>query len=143
MLKSMRISVPRQILISLISLHFLAGCVSASRWQCLPGEQEAINDLLYFGTAKPNGSVSTYEWADFLRLAVTPRFPKGFTVWSATGQWQGKGSALVSENSFVLNFIHPDDEASEKAVLTIAAAYKRRFQQEAVLRVKGFACVSH
>ena len=35
-----------------------------------------------------------------------------------------------------------DDERAESAVRSIAAEYKSRFNQEAVLRVKSHACTS-
>jgi len=50
--------------------------------------------------------------------------------------------ALTRENSHVLNLLHASDAASEAAVREVMAEYKAQFKQEAVLRVKSYACVS-
>ena len=120
----------------------LTACASTHHHVCKAGEQVALHDSLYFGTAKPNGVVTPEEWAEFLRSTVTPRFPQGLTVWQASGQWRSSDGAILREESHVLNLVHPSDEPSEKAVLEIVAAYKSRFQQDAVLRVKAHACAS-
>jgi hypothetical protein len=110
--------------------------------QCKPGEQRAVNDLLYFGTSRPNGIVTPEEWAEFLRSTVTPRFQQGLTVWRASGQWKSADGAIAREASYVLNLVHLDDEPTERAVRAVISEYKSRFQQEAVLRVKAHACTS-
>jgi len=107
-----------------LAASLLAGCAPVEELHCRPGEQPAIADLLYFGTAKPKGVVSEADWSDFLRSVVTPRFPAGLTAWPASGQWQSA------------------DEASEAAIRSIVSEYKSRFQQEAVLRIKSYACTS-
>jgi len=126
-----------------IALAFvLAGCASVGPQACSSGEQLSVQDSLYFGTAKPGGVVTAHEWAEFLRGTVTPRFPQGLTAWQASGQWRGADGAVLQEASHVLSIVHADDAASEKAVLELVAAYKSRFQQDAVLRVKTRACTS-
>lgn len=127
--------------VALVS-SLLAGCATVDELHCRPGEQPAIADLLYFGTAKPKGIVSDADWSDFLRSAVAPRFPAGLTAWPASGQWQSADGSLIRENSFVLSLVHPADEASEAAIRSIVSEYKSRFQQEAVLRIKSYACAS-
>lgn len=120
----------------------VAGCASLQRQACSSGEQPAVKESLYFGTAKPSGVVTPEEWAEFLRSTVTPRFPQGLTAWQASGQWRGADGAVIREASHVLDLVHPDDPTSENAVLEIVAEYKSRFHQEAVLRVKSHACTS-
>lgn len=120
----------------------LSACSALQGHACGPGEQPLVNELLYFGTAKPNGTVSTEEWSSFLGSTVTPRFPQGLSAWQAAGQWQSADGSLTRENSFVLNLVHPESEAAEKAIQAIVAEYKSRFEQEAVLRVRSPACVS-
>jgi hypothetical protein len=97
---------------------------------------------MYFGTAKPAGVVTAEEWSEFLRVAVTPRFPQGLSAWQASGQWKGADGVIVQEASYVLSLVHPDDERSESAVRAIASEYKSRFSQEAVLRLKSHVCAS-
>ncbi|VTU18151.1 DUF3574 domain-containing protein [Variovorax sp. RA8] len=121
----------------------LAGCAPLLRTGCATGEEALIHDTLYFGTGKPRGGMVTpAEWSEFLKSAVTPRFPQGLTVSPASGQWRGADGAIVQEASQVLQLIHPDDDASENAVQVLVAVYKAQFEQEAVLRVKARTCVS-
>ena len=120
----------------------LTACASVPVLTCKTGEQLVTLDSLYFGTDKPQGVVTPEEWAEFLRNTVTPRFPQGFTVSLASGQWRGADGTIVRETSHVLQLAHPNDTLGEQAVLEIVAAYKMQFQQEALLRVKIPACVS-
>lgn len=121
----------------------LAACAPMHRSDCGSAEQALVHDSLYFGTGKPHGGmVTSAEWEEFLKSTVTPRFPTGLTVSSASGQWRGADGAIVREASQVLELIHPDDKVSEDAVQALVAAYKSQFEQEAVLRVKSRACVS-
>jgi hypothetical protein len=98
--------------------------------------------VLYFGRNRPNGgTVSDAEWQSFLYEVVTPRFPAGLTTVEATGQWRGRSGVVERERAGVLTVFHAGDEAARRAVAEVAAEYKRRFQQEAVLRERGPACV--
>jgi hypothetical protein len=126
----------------LASVLTVYGCAAVQETRCAPGEERAVNDVMFFGAAKPVGTVTPGEWTEFLRTSVTPRFPQGLTVWQASGQWQGADTVIVHEASFVLSLVHPDDEPSEAAVRAIANEYKLRFSQESVLRIKNHACVS-
>ena len=47
-----------------------------------------VSEMLYFGTQTPDGAVTAEQWTQFLATDVTPRFPRGLTVWPAAGQWQ-------------------------------------------------------
>ena len=120
----------------------LVGCTTVPGPSCTAGEQRSVSELLYFGTAKPKGTVSAEEWSAFLGNVVTPRFPQGLSAWQAAGQWQSADGSLTRESSFVLNLVHPEGDAADKAIQAIVAEYKARFQQEAVLRVKSYACIS-
>lgn len=120
----------------------ITACAPTKGILCKGGEQLAIQESLYFGTAKPNGVVLPEEWAAFLKDIVTPRFPQGLSAWRAIGQWRAADGSIVRESSHVLILIHPDDKFNEQAVLEIISSYKSRFQQEAVLRARSHACVS-
>lgn len=118
------------------------GCAPLRGPACAAGQQQAVQDTLYFGTAKPNGSVATDEWKRFLEETVTPRFPQGLTVSQAAGQWRGADGAIVREATHVLQLVHPGGAAQDSAVADITAAYKRQFEQEAVLRVRAAVCIA-
>jgi len=105
-------------------------------------ETRRVSDTLYFGAATPNGTVPPAEWSRYLEEWVTPRFPDGLTVWQASGQWRGADGTIVAEPSRVLNLIHAGAEEDERKVAEISSEYKRRFQQEAVLRTRSAVCVS-
>lgn len=120
----------------------LASCGTMLSPTCAPGEEHAVHDLLYFGTAMPEGSVSAGEWNRFLADTVTPRFPDGLTVWPAQGQWRGANGQPVQEASWVLSLVHPESAEADRAIAEVVAEYKARFRQEAVLRVKSYACMS-
>jgi Protein of unknown function (DUF3574) len=110
--------------------------------RCKDGDQLAIHDSLYFGTAKPNGVVSSEDWARFLESTVTPRFPQGLTTSRASGQWRSADGEIVREDSHVLQLLHPDDAPTEKAIRELIDAYKTQFQQDAVLRIRSHTCAS-
>ena len=118
------------------------GCAHAPSPRCGAHERPSVDELIYFGTAMPGGTVSDEEWAAFLRDVVTPRFPQGLTSWPASGQWRSGDGSLSREASHVLNLVHADDDATERAIQAIVSEYKEQFRQEAVLRVKTPACVS-
>ena len=124
------------------AIALLAGCATPPSMRCAPNEQPAINEYIYFGTATPDGVVTGEQWTAFLRDVVTPRFPQGLSTWTASGQWQSQDGSLTREDSHVLNLVHANDAAIEKAVQELVGEYKTRFRQEAVLRVKSRACTS-
>lgn len=90
-----------------------------------------VSDRLFCGRSIPDGGVVTDADVEaFLTEVVEPRFPEGFSVWRARGQWRGGYEDVV-----VLEFVRPVDPRLENAVAEIAAEYRKRFRQEAVLRV--------
>jgi hypothetical protein len=120
----------------------VGGCSTTTAAGCAPGEQSSITETLYFGRARPGGTVSDEDWSGFLRDVVTPRFPAGLTTWQATGQWRSDSGSLTLEDSFVVSLVHPSDGLADADVRAIVAEYKRRFEQEAVLRVRSPGCSS-
>lgn len=120
----------------------LSGCAALSGPQCAAGEEQGTSELMYFGTAKPDGVVTSFEWTAFLQASVTPRFPRGFTAWPAAGQWQDADGTVIREASYVLSLVHIADDGSEDAVRAIVSEYKARFQQQAVLRVRNRVCIT-
>lgn len=94
-------------------------------------------ERLYFGRNSADTlAVSDSAWAVFLTDVVSARLPDGFTFWKAEGQWRGANGRPSREPSFVVEVVHPQHAASvDSAIVGIIAEYKRRFNQEAVLRV--------
>jgi hypothetical protein len=113
----------------LLLFLLLSGCQTA-------GSTAWIAERLFFGRNIPAGGiVSDADWDQFLRTVITPRFPKGLTVWKGNGQWLDPHGDLVTEPVFVVEVFHKQDEEVETSMAMIAAEYKKRFGQDAVLRV--------
>jgi hypothetical protein len=108
---------------------------------CAVGDTALVRDVVYFGRNRPGGgTVSDADWQRFLDEVVTPRFPSGLTVVEATGQWRGQSGVVERERSEVVTVFHGSDDASHRAVAELTAEYKRRFEQEAVLRERSATC---
>lgn len=91
---------------------------------------EGVSDRLFCGRSIPGGGeVTDADVAQFLDEVVTPRFP-GFTSWTAVGSWKGE-----EEKTLVLEFLHPYGREADTKVREIAEEYRKRFRQEAVMRV--------
>ncbi len=133
---------PLRVTVAVVLLLLLGGCVSLPERQCTGGGQPAVQDTLYFGQSTRQGVVTSDEWARFLEITVTARFPQGLTVLDASGQWRAANGSLVRESTHVLQVVHPDDVANDQRIAEIIAAYKTQFEQESVLRVKVRACAS-
>ena len=118
----------------------LAGCAAGPRAAVHPAPGPlAWLDRLYFGrSVEGRDSVSDADWERFLRETVVPRFPDGFTVLHAEGRWRG-ADTTEAERSFVLEVVHAGDSTAEARVLEVARAYRTRFRQKAVLRVRTAA----
>lgn len=125
-----------------LATFVLIGCTGKQPLSCPQGQTRMLSDTLYFGTTGPKGTMFPAAWREFLDTAITPRFPEGLTVWPADGQWKSDNGTIIREPSYVLNIIHPDTSANEKAIAEIVAAFKARFRQEAVLRVRDVVCTS-
>ena len=137
------------------TLLFAAGILTGGRWQTPVGAQEfsvvvgcgtsstsQIRTTLYFGLARPKGSVSELEWQLFLRDEVTRRFPDGLTVWEAEGQWRTSAGNVDHERSKVLLIVHPDTPAARQSVQSVIEAYRKAFDQQSVLWESARVCVA-
>ena len=95
-----------------------------------------VVDRLFFGTNIPNGGqVSDDDWKAFVKDVVTPRFKDGLTVVEGNGQWLDPRGDVVREHVHIVEVAHKRDVATDDAIRAIADEYKKRFKQDAVLRV--------
>ena len=124
------------------ALALLAGCGVVARAP-QAGLRPGVQTELFFGRVGPDGAiVDDAAWQDFLTTVVTPRFPDGFTVIDAAGQYRGGADATITrERSEILVIVHAGDARTEASLDEIVAAYKKRFGQHAVLRVDGTATI--
>ena len=117
---------PMRIAATVLALYLTACASVAPRI-----EPAVLSDRLFCGLSIPGGGTVTQSDLDaFIKEVVEPRFPQGFTVWRARGHWRGG-----NEDVMVVEIIHPISARDDDAVAEIADEYRRRFQQEAVLRV--------
>ncbi|HEY7194445.1 MAG TPA: DUF3574 domain-containing protein [Gemmatimonadales bacterium] len=100
------------------------------------GSQPVVTERLYFGrNIDDTLGVTDSLWAVFVHDVVSPRLPAGFTFWTAQGAWQDSTGRQTREPGFVLEVVHPTHAVADSAITAIIAEYKRRFQQQSVLRV--------
>src|SRR5215203_2299781 len=145
----------RALMITGGTLMFAAGCLAGGRLQSPVGAQgftvvmdcgtssaPQLRTTLYFGLARPKGSVTELEWQLFLRDEVTRRFPDGLTVWEAEGQWRTPAGSIDHERSKVVLLVHPDTAAARQSVLTVIEADRKTFEQQSVLWESARVCVA-
>lgn len=109
---------------------------------CAPTGKEFTRTTLYFGLAKPAGTITEKQWKTFVREDVTPRFPAGFTVWQADGQWQMTDGRIARERAKVLLVVHENTNNVREALAALVVSYKRKFQQESVLWETAMVCAA-
>ena len=100
----------------------------------LSNEKPMLVTQLFFGlSVQGRGPVTRSEWATFVRHTVAPRFPDGFTVYEAEGQWLDPAShSVVRENSKVM-IIATEDTAEVRTKITeVADRYRKAFHQQSV-----------
>ena len=114
----------------------------AMEQQCGKATASQVRTTLYFGSARPKGSVSELEWQIFLRDEVTARFPEGLTVWDAHGQWRGPGGNVEHERAKVLLLVHPETPAARQSVTAVIDRYRKAFEQESVLWETSRVCIA-
>ena len=107
--------------------------------QCSGAQQPWIVADLLFGRTH----VSEASFARFLAAEVTPRFPGGFTVLDARGQWRNPaGQKITRGRSKVLMIAMPPAADNNERLQRIIEAYKARFKQQSVGLIVRPACVS-
>jgi|WetSurMetagenome_2_1015567.scaffolds.fasta_scaffold571160_2 hypothetical protein len=121
-------------------LLLLAGCTALPPLSCPNGTAAANQAELYFGRAAPDGTVSDPQWQRFVDTEITPRFPKGFAVEDAAGQWQGREGIVREPAKHLIVVLGSSGDADK--LDAIRAAYKQRFRQDSVLLVLHPVCVS-
>jgi hypothetical protein len=134
---------------------FAAGMMAGTVWEprvdaqgftvvldCGAASVSKVRTTLYFGRARPKGTVTELEWQLFLRDVVTKHFPDGLTVWEAEGQWLTPDGILDHEQSKVLLLVHLDTPAARQSIQTVIEAYRKAFEQESVLWESSRVCVA-
>ena len=110
----------------------VGGCLSWAGADRVP----MVQTELYFGMKGPQGQlIADSSFRMFVEEEVSSRFPQGYTLRQAEGQWQMADGMLVSEPSRLLTLVHPRNRFHSLQIDTIANRYCHQFQQEAVMRI--------
>ena len=105
-------------------------------------QMRQVAQLLFGRNVADKARVTEADWADFVAIEVSPRFPDGFTVVDATGQWRdARRGSIVHEPSKLIEIVLPGGDDDRVKIEAIAEAYKRRFEQQSVGLIIGPACV--
>jgi Protein of unknown function (DUF3574) len=108
---------------------------------CRGDEHSMVREMMYFGASIPGGGiVDDAAWQQFESDAITPAFPRGYTVAEANGHWRGNDGRSEAERSRVVTIIHVDSAQDAQALRAIAEGYVTRFHQESVLRARSAVC---
>lgn len=100
---------------------------------CPPGQSAMLTVRLYFGQNMHGRAIAPAAWRDFLARTVTPRFPDGFTVYEAQGQWRDTGTHIIGhEASKVIEIVAPESQQLQTRVEELRKNYMSRFHQQAV-----------
>jgi hypothetical protein len=111
-----------------------------------PAQAQWIRTELYFSVGTVDGkegAVSPARWREFLDKEVTSRFPDGFTVLDAYGQWRDHGAKEPERLSTkVIVILHENSPKNAANIEAIRLAYKRITGDLSVLRLSQPADVS-
>jgi hypothetical protein len=121
----------------------LSGHARAQDTTCpIPGQKPTLVFQLYFGqSVKNRGPVTAKEWKDFLVKTVTPRFPAGFTVHDAYGQWlNAEIHKVIGEKTKVIVIATEDTAQARTSIAEIADAFRTLYHQESVAIVSNAGC---
>lgn len=130
---------------ALIAAAALAGCATAPHEEasCPSGQEPLKTAQLFFGrnvAGKP--AVSQAQFQRFVDAELTPRFPDGLTVMDGGGQWRGSENQLIREAAKVVLIVLPKKGDAPARIEAVRTAYKKQFNQDAVLLITQPACVS-
>lgn len=105
-------------------------------------QTKQVAQLLFGRNVEDQVRVGEADWSDFVAREVTPRFPDGFTVVDAAGQWRdARRGSILHEGSKLIEIVLPGGSDDRIKIEAIAEAYKRRFEQQSVGLIINQACV--
>lgn len=109
---------------------------------CRVGEP-MVETSLYMGLLRPGGSISRFEFQQFVEREVVPRWKEGFTILEGQGLWLSDQRNITERKpSRVLVRLHDGGAEASRQVEEIRAAYIKAFEQDAVLRTDRQTCAS-
>jgi hypothetical protein len=104
---------------------------------------QQIAELMFGRNIGGRIGVNESKWRRFVEREITARFPEGFTVYNASGQWRDRTSKrIVREPSKIVMIVLPGRGDDLERLAGIAEAYTRQFRQQSVGVILRPACVS-
>ena len=105
-------------------------------------QAQQVAQLLFGRDVEDRARVSEADFNGFVTREVSPRFPEGFTVIDATGQWRdARRGTIVNEAAKIIEIVLPAGEDNRPKIEAIVEAYKLQFQQQSVGLIVAPACV--
>lgn len=124
-----------------------SGCISVAAPRIAPAAsactvgEPMVETMLFLGMARPGGSVSRFEFQEFVETEVAPRWKEGFTILEGQGLWLSEQRGITErEPSRVLVRLHDGSADASAGVEAIRSAYIKQFEQDAVLRTDRTTC---
>jgi uncharacterized protein DUF3574 len=131
---------------SLAALLLALGFVDSANAQtseCRLGKPQQVAELIFGRKIGERIGVSNAAWARFVDREITPRFPDGFTIIDAMGQWRGQnGKRIIREPSKLVQIVLPGKDEDQQRLDEIVASYKARFRQQSVAIIVRPGCVA-
>jgi hypothetical protein len=132
----------QKIVLLLAASFLLPGAEPEQGPVCAPTGRAYTRTTLYFGLTRPAGTITDRQWNSFVRDEVSTRFPEGFTVWQADGQWRAADGRVNQERAKVLLVVHSNTPEVRDTLISLVESYKKRFQQESVLWESAAVCAA-
>jgi hypothetical protein len=106
-------------------------------------QPKLVAELLFGRDIGRRVGVSRSAWLRFVARELTPRFPDGFTISDAIGQWRDRLSGtMLREPSKRVEIVLPGNADDDARLEAVVAAYKSRFHQQSVGIIVRGACVA-
>ncbi|WP_298421043.1 DUF3574 domain-containing protein [uncultured Kordia sp.] len=93
-----------------------------------------IKTELYFGLLKKDGVVTEEEWKGFKADIISKKF-SGYTEINSKGFWTNPKGETVSENSKLIIYLNKGTKQDSIAIAFVIGNYKKKFDQESVLKI--------
>ncbi|MBC8755052.1 DUF3574 domain-containing protein [Kordia sp. YSTF-M3] len=115
---------------TLLVIAFIVFSCSSSKFQ-----SNYIKTELYFGLSEGNRTISENEWNAFKVEFLDKKF-SGYTEINSKGFWTDSMNVTVSENSKLVIYLNKGTKSDSLAIAYVINNYKKKFNQEAILKVE-------
>ena len=107
-----------------------------------PAQSKLAIELMFGRNVEGRLVVTDRAWTRFVADEVTPRFPEGFSVVDASGQYRNARGGIAFEPSKLMVIVAAEGAQTEDSVAAIVAAYKMKFNQRLVGVLTRVVCAS-